>query len=149
MPKSTFVYVTYIRSTPQKIWDALTTPEFTRQFWFGMHLASDWKAGSAWQMVHADGRVADEGVVLESDPPRRLVLRWRNVGNPEFAAEGETLCTITLEPADGAVKLQVVHEMAREKSALIEKVSGGWPRIFANLKSLLETGETVFAPSKA
>lgn len=144
MAKSSFVYVTYIRSTPQKIWDALTTPEFTRQFWFGMHLASEWKAGSAWEMVHSDGRVADRGEVIEADAPRRLVLLWRNVWRPEFAAEGDALCTITLEPADGAVKVQIVHEMEREKAGLIGAVSNGWPRIMANLKSLLETGRTVF-----
>lgn len=148
MAKSTFVYVTYIRATPQKVWDALTTPEFMREYWFDMHIASDWKAGSRWDMLFADGRVADRGVVLEADAPRRLVLRWRNVWKPEFEAEGDALCTITLEPADGAVKLQVVHEMERENSGLIQAVSGGWPRIFANLKSLLETGRTAFDGNK-
>ena len=143
MAKSTFVYVTYIRSTPQKIWEALTTPEFARQYWFGMHIASDWKPDAQWQMVSDDGRVFDRGVVVESDAPRRLVLRWRNVWKPEFAAEGDALCTITLEPADGAVKLQVVHEMERENSGLIQAVGGGWPKILSNLKSLLETGAVV------
>jgi uncharacterized protein YndB with AHSA1/START domain len=148
MAQSTFVYVTYIRSTPEKVWDALTTPEFARQYWFGMHIASDWKAGSSWQMLFSDGRVADKGVVLEADAPRRLVLRWRNVWKPEYEAEGEALCTITLEPADGAVKLQIVHEMERENAGLIQAVGGGWPRILSNLKSLLETGATVFADGK-
>jgi uncharacterized protein YndB with AHSA1/START domain len=145
MAKSTFVYVTYIRSTPEKIWEALTTPEFAREYWFGMHIASDWKAGSDWRMLFTDGRVADRGVVLEADAPKRLVLRWRNVWKPEYEAEGETLCTITLEPADGAVKLQVVHEAEREHSGLIQAVSGGWPRILSNLKSLLETGAPALA----
>jgi uncharacterized protein YndB with AHSA1/START domain len=145
MAKSTFVYVSYIRSTPQKVWDALTTPEFMREYWFGMHIASDWKAGSSWQMLFPDGRVADRGVVLEADAPRRLVLRWRNVWKPEFEAEGDSLCTITLEPEDGAVKLQVVHEMARENSGLVQAVSDGWPKILSNLKSKLETGEVVLA----
>lgn len=145
MAKATFVYVTYVRSTPEKVWEALTTPEFARRFWFGMNFASDWKAGSPWEMTYPDGRVADRGVVLEAEPPRRLVLRWRNIWNPEFEAEGDTLCTITVESVDGAVKLQVLHETGREQSGLIQAVSGGWPRIFANLKSLLETGEVVFA----
>jgi uncharacterized protein YndB with AHSA1/START domain len=140
MAKSTFVYVTYIRSTPEKVWEALTTPEFAKQYWFGMHIASDWQAGSPWQMLFSDGRVADQGVVLEADAPRRLVLRWRNVWKPEYEAEGETLCTITLEPADGAVKLQVLHESERENAGLIQAVGGGWPKILSNLKSLLETG---------
>jgi uncharacterized protein YndB with AHSA1/START domain len=145
MAKSTFVYVTYIRSTPEKVWEALTTPEFMRQYWSGTHIASDWKVGSGWEMLFSDGRVADRGTVLECDPPRRLVLRWRNVWKPEFAAEGDALCTITLETVDGAVKLQVLHEMERENAGLIQAVGGGWPRIFSNLKSLLETGELVFA----
>ena len=145
MAKSTFVYVTYIRSTPQKVWEALTTPEFMRQYWFDMHIATDWKAGSEWQMLFDDGRVADRGVVLEADAPRRLVLRWRNAWKPEFEAEGDTLCTITLEPAEGAVKLQVVHEAQRENSGLIQAVGGGWPKILSNLKSLLETGQPAMA----
>jgi uncharacterized protein YndB with AHSA1/START domain len=141
MAQSTFVYVTYIRSTPQKVWEALTTPEFAKQYWFGMHIASDWQAGSPWQMLFSDGRVADKGVVLEADAPRRLVLRWRNVWKPEYEAEGETLCTITLEPSDVAVKLQIVHESERANAGLIQAVGGGWPKILSNLKSLLETGK--------
>jgi len=146
MAKSTFVYVTYIRSTPQKVWEALTTPEFARQYWYDMHIDSDWKTGSPWKMLFPDGRVADHGIVLEADPPRRLVLRWRNVWKPEFAEDGETLCTITLEPADSAVKLQIVHEAERENSGLIQAVARGWPRILSNLKSLLETGDPRCAP---
>lgn len=145
MAKSTFVYVSYIRSTPQKVWEALTTPEFMRQYWFDMHIATDWKAGSSWQMLFDDGRVADRGVVLEADAPKRLVLRWRNMWKPEYEAEGDSLCTITLEPADDAVKLQVVHEMERENSGLIQAVGGGWPKILSNLKSLLETGKPAMA----
>ena len=71
---STFVYVTYIRSTPQKVWDALLKPEFTRQYFFGVTMDSDWKVGSPWKMTHPDGTVSDAGEVLESDPPKRLVL---------------------------------------------------------------------------
>jgi uncharacterized protein YndB with AHSA1/START domain len=147
MAQSTFVYVTYIRSTPEKVWEALTTPEFARQYWFGMHIASDWKPGSDWKMLFSDGRVADKGVVLEADPPHRLVMRWRNVWKPEFEAEGDALCTITTEVVDGAVKLQVVHEMERENAGLIKAVGGGWPRIFSSLKSLLETGAPAFTAS--
>ena len=66
-----FVYVTYVRATQQKLWDALLNPEFQRQYWFGMHQECDWKAGSEWRMLFPDGRVADEGEVLEFDPPRR------------------------------------------------------------------------------
>ena len=78
MSSDTFVYVTYIRTTPGKLWEALTTPEFVRQYWFGMHQESDWSAGSAWKMLFSDGRVADAGEVLEAEPGKRLVLKWRN-----------------------------------------------------------------------
>ena len=145
MAKSTFIYTIYIRSSAERLWEALTSPEFTKQYWFGMQLQTDWKAGSAWRLLFPDGRLADTGEVLEVDRPRRLVLRWRNEWGPEMKAEGEATCTMSLEPADGAVKLTITHEMERDHSLLIEKVSGGWPRILSNLKSLLETGQTAFA----
>jgi uncharacterized protein YndB with AHSA1/START domain len=95
---SSFVYVTFIRTTPERLWTALTNPEFTRQYWFGMHQNTDWIAGSAWQLVFPDGRVADTGEVVEIDPPKRLVLKWRNEFRPELKAEGYSRCTIELEP---------------------------------------------------
>lgn len=144
MAKSTFIYTIYIRTSAERLWEALTSPEFTKQYWFGMQLQTDWKAGSAWRLLFPDGRLADTGEVLEVDPPRRLVLRWRNEWGPEMKAEGEATCIMSLEPADGAVKLTITHEMERDHSLLIEKVSGGWPRILSNLKSLLETGQTAF-----
>jgi uncharacterized protein YndB with AHSA1/START domain len=143
MAKSTFVYVTFIATTPEKLWSALTEPEFTRQYWFGMHQESDWKAGSSWRLVFADGRVADAGEVIEADPPRRLVLKWRNEFRPEIAAEGYSRCTMELEPVAGAVKLTITHTVDRDASKLIEAVSGGWPQILSNLKSLLETGKAI------
>jgi uncharacterized protein YndB with AHSA1/START domain len=136
---SSFVYVTYIRTTPQRLWSALTTPEFMRQYWFDMHIETDWKRGSPWQLKFADGRIADTGKIVDIDPPKRLVLEWRNEWSAELKAEGYARCTIELESADGAVKLTVTHTMERAESELIRKVSGGWPRILSNLKSLLET----------
>ena len=142
--RSTFCYVTYIRTTPAALWTALTDAEFTRQYWFGVEARSDWKAGSPWQLVFPDGRVADTGEILEADPPRRLVIKWRNEFRPELKAEGHARCTMELEPVeDGVVKLTITHAMEREGSAFIEAVSGGWPRILSNLKSLLETGKVV------
>jgi uncharacterized protein YndB with AHSA1/START domain len=143
MAKSTFVYVTFIATTPEKLWSALTEPEFTRQYWFGMHQESDWKAGSSWRLVFADGRVADAGEVIEADPPRRLILKWRNQFRPEIAAEGYSRCTMELEPVAGAVKLTITHTVDRDASKFIEAVSGGWPQILSNLKSLLETGKAI------
>jgi uncharacterized protein YndB with AHSA1/START domain len=143
-----FVYVTYIRTTPEKLWAALTQPEFTRQYWFGVSMKSEWKAGSSWEMMYDDGRVMDAGEILEADPPRRLVIKWRNEWKPEFKAEGYSRCTMEIEPIDGAVKLSVIHVMDVADSKFItEGVSNGWPKILSNLKSLLETGETT-TPSK-
>jgi uncharacterized protein YndB with AHSA1/START domain len=144
-----FVYVTYIRTTPEKLWAALTQSEFTKQYWFGVSQVSDWKAGADWKLVFSDGRVADTGEVLEIDPPRRLVLKWRNEFKPELKAEGYSRCTMELEPTGDAVKLSIIHEMDKANSAFInEGVSNGWPKILSNLKSLMETG-SVLMPEKA
>jgi uncharacterized protein YndB with AHSA1/START domain len=142
---STFVYVTFIRATPEKLWSALTDPEIMQQYWFGMRQESDWRTGSPWRLVFPDGRIADSGEILKADPPRRLVLRWRNEFKPELNAEGSARCTYELEPVGGAVKLTITHSIERPRSKFIEAVSGGWPRILSNLKSLLETGQTLLS----
>jgi uncharacterized protein YndB with AHSA1/START domain len=80
--------VTSIRTAPEKLWQALTTPEFNRQFFFGTTQESEWKPGASWRLMIPDGRVADSGEVLEIDPPRRLVLKWRDEFMPELRAEG-------------------------------------------------------------
>jgi uncharacterized protein YndB with AHSA1/START domain len=141
MARSSFIYVTYIRTTPQKLWSALThDAEFMKQYWFGTHCESEWQPGSSWKMVYPDGRITDAGEIVEADPPRRLVIRWRNQFRPELEAEGDSLCTMELEPIGEAVKLCITHTIEREPSKLIEAVSGGWPKIISNLKSLLESG---------
>ncbi len=111
-----------------------------------MHADSDWKAGSPWQLVFADGRIADTGEIVEADPPRRLVIKWRNEFRPELKAEGYSRCTMYLEPLGGVVKLTITHVMDQPESKLIEAVSGGWPHILSNLKTLLETGEVLPEP---
>jgi len=143
MASSRFVYVTYIRTTPEKLWQALIDPEFTRRYWCDTHQESDWKEGASWRIMIPDGRVADSGEVLEIEPPRKLVLSWRNEFRPEVRAEGYSRLTYQLEPVGESVKLTVVHEMDKPDSKLIEGVSGGWPHILASLKSLLETGESL------
>src|SRR5437764_14684561 len=140
MDASQFVYVIYIRTTPQKLWEALTKAEFTRQYWFGFHQETDWKAGSSWKLVMADGRVADTGEVVEIDPPKRLVLKWRNEFKPELKAEGYSRCVMELEPDGETIKLTVSHSIEREQSQIINAVSSGWPKVLSSLKSLLETG---------
>jgi uncharacterized protein YndB with AHSA1/START domain len=143
MGRSTFVYVTYIATTPERLWAALTEPEFVKQYWFGVHQECDWKAGASWRLVFADGRVADSGEVLEIEAPKRLVLKWRNEFRPELKEEGYSRCTMELEPAGPAVKLTITHTIEKDEAKLIQAVSGGWPQILSNLKSLLETGKTI------
>jgi uncharacterized protein YndB with AHSA1/START domain len=156
-----FVYVTYIRTTPEKLWDALTTPEFTKQYWFGITLEGGaWKKGSAWQMKWADGRVNTSGEVLESERPRRLVLSWRSEHDPEMKAEGTARASFDIEPVDreacdageqrflDTVKLTITHEIDRDRSKTIRAVSGGWPLVLASLKSFLETGEPIQDPRR-
>ena len=145
MARSTFVYVTYIRTTPEKLWSALTTDsEFMKQYWFGVHCESGWTAGSPWQMLGPDGELFDDGSIVEADPPRRLVIRWQNQWKPELKAEGPSLCTMELEKASSAVKLSITHTMEKDGSQLVVAVSGGWPKVLSNLKSLLETGDIAF-----
>ena len=140
---SQFVYVTYIRSTPEKIWEALTTPEFTRQFWFGIAQESTFKPGAPWKLVGSEGKVYDTGEVLECDPPRRLVLKWRNEFKPELKEEGYTRCVMDIEPDGEITKLTITHSIDRENAKVIEAVSGGWPKVLSGLKSLLETGRGI------
>ncbi|HWE46752.1 MAG TPA: SRPBCC family protein [Caulobacteraceae bacterium] len=137
--KSQYIYVTYIKTTPEKLWAALTSTG-PRDYWFGMTCVSDFTKGSPWQLKFEDGRVADTGEILEAIPNQRLVIKWRNEFKPDLKAEGWTQCTMELEQADGAVKLTVIHGADVEHAKVIEAVAGGWPKVLSNLKSLLETG---------
>jgi uncharacterized protein YndB with AHSA1/START domain len=113
------------------------------QYWFGMHCESQWTTGSAWKLVSPKGQVLDAGDIVEADPPRRLVIRWQHQNKDELKIEGDSLCTFELEPNGPAVKLSITHTIERDASKLIAAVSGGWPKILSNLKSLLETGSVV------
>src|SRR5690242_15666795 len=151
MSKPSFVYVTYIRTTPEKVWAALTDPATIKTFWLGITATSDFKAGSLWSLKFDDGRVADSGEILEAIPPQRLVIRWRNEFKPELKAEGWSRCTMEIETAEyypdfggKAVKLTIQHALEGEGGKFIEAVSSGWPKVVSNLKSLLETGDVAF-----
>jgi uncharacterized protein YndB with AHSA1/START domain len=143
MSSERFVYVTYIRTTAEKLWDALVEPEFTRAYWCGTWADTTWEVGSSWKMMIPDGRIADSGKVVVFDKPRKLAVTWRNEFRPDLREEGYSLCTYELEPASGAIKLTVTHEIDRTGSKFIGAVSNGWPAILASLKSLLETGESL------
>jgi uncharacterized protein YndB with AHSA1/START domain len=145
MAESRFVYVTYIRTTPEKLWRALLDPEFTRRYFFGAWAESEWKAGASYRVVAPDGGIAHSGEVVEIEPQRRLVQTWRNELRPELHAEGYSRLSYELEPQGEVVKLTVIHEIDKPESKLIQSVSGGWPLVLASLKSLLETGEALEA----
>ena len=143
MARSTFVYVTYIRTTPEKLRSALTEMEFMKQYWFGVRCESQWTAGSSWKLSYPDGRNTDTGEIVKAVPPRRLVLRRQHQDKPELKAEGESGCTMELGSSGPVVKLSLTHTIEREPSEFIAAVSGAWPMVLSNLKSLLETGSLV------
>jgi uncharacterized protein YndB with AHSA1/START domain len=137
---SDFVYVTYIKTTPQKVWDAITTPEFTRQYW-GKAIVSDWRRGSKWDMVNLDqaGSVNMTGEVMECDPPSRLVISWVKPENHGNTSETSRV-TFEIELDGGMVRLKVIHDQLQPGSAMEQGITGGWPRVLCGLKTLLETG---------
>jgi uncharacterized protein YndB with AHSA1/START domain len=140
MTRSDFVYVTYISAAPQRVWDALIAPEFTRKYWGHVNL-SDWKPGSAWEHRDADGvEVKLVGKVVEFDPPRRMVLTW---AEPEDTAKpsAHSRVTIVLEPIDDMVKLTITHDQLVPGSDMQRGIEEGWPRVLSSLKSFLETGK--------
>jgi len=143
MAESTFIYVTYIRTRPDALWRALTDSDFIPQYWLGVRAESGWRVGAPWKLVLPDGRTADSGEILEFEPPRRLAIKWKNEFMPEIMAEGWSHCLFEIEPEGEAVKLTVTHSIPVENSKLVVAVSGGWPKILSNLKSLLEGGQAV------
>jgi DNA-binding transcriptional ArsR family regulator/uncharacterized protein YndB with AHSA1/START domain len=167
MTQTEFVYATFIKTTPEQLWEGLTAPAFTLRYW-GAALQSDWQVGSPvlWQ-EGADGEPQDlDQVVLESDPPRRLAYTWHNY-QPGHAAlfgwsderlaeltrEKRSKVTFELEPIGSVVKLTVTHDDFEPGSEMLLAVSGlkpesgGWPEILGSLKTLLETGDVLFAPA--
>src|SRR5262249_61871863 len=106
----------------------------------------EWKEESSVQMMFPDGRIADQGTIVSSEKPKRVVISWRNEFRPELKAEGLSRATYEIEQTGPAVKLTITHEIGVPNSKLIEAVSGGWPLILSGLKSLLETGEKFAIP---
>jgi uncharacterized protein YndB with AHSA1/START domain len=119
--------------------------EFTRRYWVEAWHECEWTPGATWRLMLPDGRVADSGEVLEVEPGRRLVLKWRNEFKPELREEGYSRMTCEIEPLGAEVKLTIVRDIDKPESKLIGAVSNGWPAILASLKSLLETGESLEA----
>jgi len=140
MDKPDFVYVTYISTSPEKLWKALLDPETTAKYWQHTNV-SDWKPGSKWEHRRADKErtVVLVGKVLESTPPRRLVLTW---AAPEDAAREEKHSRVTfeLEPIGDVVRLTVTHDRFEPGSKMLPSIREGWPKVLSSLKSLLEAG---------
>ena len=139
MSKPQFVYTTYIETTAEKLWQALTDGDFTERYWFGHRITSDWKVGSAYGFTN-QGKPMVEGKVLVSDPPRRLAYSWNN-RKEEAKGEGISRVTFDLEPRGNVVKLTVIHDELGEDGKTLRDISGGWPLVIASLKSMLETGK--------
>ena len=137
--KAEFIYTTYIRTTPQKVWDAITNPEFCRQYW-GYGLVSDFKPGSKWDMVGDNGKIQTTGEVLESHAPTRLVLSWVKPDNRADRSEYSRV-VFEIETRGDAVRLNVLHDQLKPGSEMFIGISDGWPRVIAGLKSFLETGK--------
>jgi uncharacterized protein YndB with AHSA1/START domain len=139
--KPQFVYVTYISTTPSRVWDALRDPEMTKLYWGNKSNVSDWKVGSSWaHQDHDDGEVAVTGTVVEADPPRRLVLTWQGADKAQ-RNEKPSRVTFQIEAIYGAVRLTVTHDELEPDSKMLRGVSAGWPAILSSLKTLLETGQ--------
>ena len=139
MQKPKLVYTTFIRTTPKKLWAAITKPEFTRQYWAGLANVSDWKKGSPWQHVTKGDKpeVWVTGKVVECTPPKRLVLSW---ADPDALAD-KSRVTFEIEAIEDLVCLTVTHDKFKTGSSMVGKVSGGWPRVLSSMKSFLETGK--------
>ena len=148
MPKPEFVYVTYIKTTPEKLWDALTSSEFSKRYWFDTELRSDWKVGSSFALV-MNGTTTDVGEILEANRPRRLSYTFRHVLKDDLGAEPATKVVFRLEPHGDLVKLTLTHEGFADGSKLLDGISKGWPAILSNLKSLLESGRALAIPLAA
>jgi uncharacterized protein YndB with AHSA1/START domain len=141
MSKPEFVYVTYIATTPERLWEALTRGEFTKKYWYGRRIESDWRVGSPVRFFDGDSDVlTDSGVVLESDPPSRLAYTFQNEFDPEARKLGYSRVTFTLQAHEGMVKLTLVHdELPTEQMA--EGFREGWSPILSSLKTFLESGK--------
>jgi uncharacterized protein YndB with AHSA1/START domain len=149
MDKPKFVYVSYIASTPEKVWNALVDPEVTRKYWGNHHNASDWKVGSRWEHRDFDDpKLVDiAGKVVESDPPRKLVVTWAR-GKEEGDDARTSRVTYDIEPFMDVVRLTVTHDEFGDDTEMFESVSFGWPAVISGLKTLLETGSISPAAGK-
>jgi uncharacterized protein YndB with AHSA1/START domain len=148
MSKPEFIYAIYIETTPEKLWEALTSSEFSKRYWFGTELRSDWKVGSPLALV-MNGTATDNGEILEADRPRRLSYTFHHVTGEAARKERPSKVVFNLEPHGKLVKLTLTHEDFEAGSKLLDGISKGWPAILSSLKSLLESGTALEIPVSA
>jgi uncharacterized protein YndB with AHSA1/START domain len=145
MLKPAFIYVSYIETTPEALWEALTSSAFTTRYWWDTSLISDWKVGSPIALV-LKGKTTDVGEILIADRPRRLAYTFHHILNEAALKERPSRVSFTLEPHGKLVKLTLTHEGFAGDSVVYDGISKGWPAILSSLKSLLETGEALDIP---
>ena len=139
MSKPTFVYVTYIAASPERVWEALTRPDLSEKYWFGYRVTADGKAGERMTAVNPAGRLAHDDPIIESDPPRKLVYGWKPLYK-DMPDERPSRVTFLLEPFKGQTRLTVTHDEFEEGSRIFGMISKGWPAVLSSLKSFLEMG---------
>jgi uncharacterized protein YndB with AHSA1/START domain len=139
------VFEIYIKTTPERLWEAITDGEMRQRYTFGVGVSSDWAPGSRYEAVHAGAGIAiSEGENLEVDPPRRLVQSFNALWSDDVKAEGTSRVTWEIEQIADSCRLTVTHDQLREGAS--DELYGGWPMILSGLKTLLETGETLTTP---
>ncbi|RYZ99528.1 MAG: polyketide cyclase [Moraxellaceae bacterium] len=143
MSKPDYMYITYIATTPQKLWQALIDTEITRKYWFDHINVSDWAPGSRWEHQRTDdAKTLDVvGTVIDADAPNRLVVTWARPTEFEDDAKHARLTFDIATHSEGVVRLTVTHE--KLDTQMLNAISGGWPKVLANLKTFLETGHTL------
>jgi uncharacterized protein YndB with AHSA1/START domain len=141
MSKPEYIYETFIRATPEKIWEALTSAAFTSQYFHGTHIHSDWQPGSPVVFKGDDGNAVIEGEVLIADKPMRLSYSWRSLYDEELALERPSRVTFEIESLQGVCRLRITHDEFETGSKTYERVRQGWSAIICSLKSLLETNQ--------
>ena len=141
------VYEVEIATTPERLWQAITDPDFTRQYWYGALSISDWQVGSRWESRSPDGEVYLDGEILEIDPPRRLVHTFHVVHEPDAAAEAPSRIEWEITQISDRCRLTVIH--TGRGPATMDYTSGGWETILGGMKALLETGEPLVVSMEA
>ena len=140
MSKPKFVYVTFIRATPEKVWEALTRADLTGKYWFGYRVSAEGKPGDHMTAMSPAGQKAHDDPILESDPPRRLGYGWKPLYN-DVPNDRASRVTFELKSIKGQTRLTVTHDDFDEGSRIFEMISSGWPAVLSSLKSFLETGQ--------